>query len=607
MYSPNLATLIGMQTGSVNDAVYSIYKYILINNLFVTEQTEAQDGSNDAEDSNSLLQKVLDTNARLPLMNVVQTVNKLVSPLPPIILDYTIDLSKDTTYGATTLDVDVSHILHQPQPQPNLQKEEETDAEDTAKLREITKLALQLNSSAQKYQFFHELSLHPRETLTHYLWSSKQNELVLQGDQYFNEDAARTSDIYSLATDGGLFIPPTIPQVDQATLFNDWSKLSFQDLAFAIMRLYIAQEEIPDADLKDLIKRSYSTFRSDEVTPLVQNVTGDKENLHILELFHGPTYAFKDVALQFVAIYGLRGKKDVSVFILYPTGRISPIQEEQMTTVPDENVQTLSVTGTFDNCQDIVKAIFGDKEFNSKHNVGAVNSINWARILAQMTYYFYSFFQATTVRTPRRSSSLCQVGTSVIYWPVILPRKWVCLLKNWPSATNENDILDRFLKSANGDDLKAGEIVNNWFQELKTNGKFQVDKSIIEGASKDFTSERVSNEETSETIKKIYESSVNPKHYILDPHTAVGVCATERLIAKDNDKSIQYISLSTAHPAKFADAVNNALSGFPNYSLKRMFLPEELKKLSTLKKKLKFIERADVELVKNAIEEELAK
>ena len=219
-----------MQTGSVNDAVYSIYKYILINNLFVTEQTEAQDGSNDAEDSSnennnkngagdddgvegstpkdkpelgevkldSLLQKVLDTNAaHLPLMNVVQTVNKLVSPLPPIILDYTIDLSKDTTYGATTLDVDVSHILHQPQPQPNLQKEEETDAEDTAKLREITKLALQLNSSAQKYQFFHELSLHPRETLTHYLWSSKQNELVLQGDQYFNEDAARTSDIYS--------------------------------------------------------------------------------------------------------------------------------------------------------------------------------------------------------------------------------------------------------------------------------------------------------------------------------------------------------------------------------------------------------------------------
>ncbi|CAI4869741.1 AFH_G0006190.mRNA.1.CDS.1 [Saccharomyces cerevisiae] len=486
--------------------------------------------------------------------------------------------------------------------------------------------------------------------------------------------------IQGLATDGGLFIPPTIPQVDQATLFNDWSKLSFQDLAFAIMRLYIAQEEIPDADLKDLIKGSYSTFRSDEVTPLVQNVTGDKENLHILELFHGPTYAFKDVALQFVgnlfeyflqrtnanlpegekkqitvvgatsgdtgsaAIYGLRGKKDVSVFILYPTGRISPIQEEQMTTVPDENVQTLSVTGTFDNCQDIVKAIFGDKEFNSKHNVGAVNSINWARILAQMTYYFYSFFQATNGKDSKKVKFVVPSGNFGDILAGYFAKKMGLPIEKLAIATNENDILDRFLKSglyersdkvaatlspamdilissnferllwylareylANGDDLKAGEIVNNWFQELKTNGKFQVDKSIIEGASKDFTSERVSNEETSETIKKIYESSVNPKHYILDPHTAVGVCATERLIAKDNDKSIQYISLSTAHPAKFADAVNNALSGFSNYSFEKDVLPEELKKLSTLKKKLKFIERADVELVKNAIEEELAK
>ncbi|EHN03428.1 Rsc6p [Saccharomyces cerevisiae x Saccharomyces kudriavzevii VIN7] len=236
-YSPNLARLIGMRTGSVKDAVYSIYKYILINNLFVTEQTKSQDNANDAENNNennsntsdadddgddddeggdasqdkaelgevrldSFLQKVLNTKAtHVPLMNVVQSINTLVSPLPPIKLDYTIDVTKDTTYGATILDVDVSHILHQPQLQPQIPKDEQTDAEDAAKLREITKLALQLNSSAQKYQFLHELSLHPRETLTHYLWSSKQNELVLQGDQYFNEDAARTSDIYSNSND----------------------------------------------------------------------------------------------------------------------------------------------------------------------------------------------------------------------------------------------------------------------------------------------------------------------------------------------------------------------------------------------------------------------
>lgn len=485
--------------------------------------------------------------------------------------------------------------------------------------------------------------------------------------------------IQGLATDGGLFIPPTIPQVSEETLFNKWSKLSFQELAFEIMRLYVDPKEIPDADLKTLINNSYSTFRSNDVTPLAKNVTGNKENLHILELFHGPTYAFKDVALQFVgnlfeyflqrtnkdlpedqkkkitvvgatsgdtgsaAIYGLRGKKDVSVFILYPTGRISPIQEEQMTTVPDKNVQTLSVKGTFDNCQDIVKAIFGDKDFNTKHNVGAVNSINWARILAQITYYFYSYFKATggkkdKVKFVVPSGNFGDILAGYFAKKMGLPVEKLVI------ATNANDILDRFLKSgtyersdevaatyspamdilissnferllwflareyiANGDNLKAGETINNWFNQLKTDGKFQVDQTVINGALKDFSSERVSNEQTLETIKKVYEISENPKHYIIDPHTAVGVCATERLISADNDSSINYITLSTAHPAKFADAVNNALSSFPGYSFDKDVLPAELKKLSTLEKRLKFVEKPDVTLVKAAIEEELAK
>lgn len=485
--------------------------------------------------------------------------------------------------------------------------------------------------------------------------------------------------IQGLASDGGLFIPPSIPQVSEEELFNKWSKLSFQELAYEIMKLYISSEEIPETDLKDLIARSYSTFRSNDVTPLVKNVTGSKENIHILELFHGPTYAFKDVALQFVgnlfeyflqrtnknlpedqkkqitvvgatsgdtgsaAIYGLRGKKDVSVFILYPTGRISPIQEEQMTTVPDKNVQTLSVKGTFDNCQDIVKAIFGDKDFNSKHNVGAVNSINWARILAQITYYFYSYFQATDGKK-EKVKFVVPSGNFGDILAGYFAKKMGLPVEKLVIATNENDILDRFLKTGtyersdkvaatlspamdilissnferllwylareylgSDDDLKAGSIVNNWFAQLKNDGKFQVEQNVIEGASKDFASERVSNSETTATIKKIYETSENPKKYILDPHTAVGICATERVVAADNDSDIQYISLSTAHPAKFADAVNAALSSFPEYSFEKDVLPAELKKLSTLPKRLKFVEKADVELVKAAIEEELAK
>lgn len=187
-----------------------------------------------------------------------------------------------------------------------------------------------------------------------------------------------------LASDGGLFIPEEIPSLPR-DWESKWKDLSFSELAFEILSLYISSSEIPPQDLKDIINRSYSTFRAPDITPLV--TLSEKDNLHLLELFHGPTYAFKDVALQFLgnlfeyflvrknegkvgkdrhhltvvgatsgdtgsaAIYGLRGKKDISVFILFPQGKVSPIQEAQMTTVLDANVHCLAVEGTFDDCQ----------------------------------------------------------------------------------------------------------------------------------------------------------------------------------------------------------------------------------------------------------------
>jgi threonine synthase len=187
-----------------------------------------------------------------------------------------------------------------------------------------------------------------------------------------------------LAADGGLFIPEEVPSLPR-DWETEWKNLSFSDLAFEILSLYISTSEIPSADLKDIINRSYSTFRTPETTPLV--TLNETEKLNLLELFHGPTFAFKDVALQFLgnlfeyflvrrnqgkvgrsrhhltvvgatsgdtgsaAIYGLRGKKDVSVFILHPKGKVSPIQEAQMTTVLDKNVHNLAVEGTFDDCQ----------------------------------------------------------------------------------------------------------------------------------------------------------------------------------------------------------------------------------------------------------------
>lgn len=253
-----------------------------------------------------------------------------------------------------------------------------------------------------------------------------------------------------LAPDGGLYVPTHIPQIPT---IKSWSTLSFQELCVCIFSLYISDEEVPLVDLKRLVDTSFSTFRHDLVTPIVPlhqpaaptttrehpaPIAHHASRTFILELFHGPTFAFKDVALQFLgnlfeyflqrqsnmrdstateasaivqtppgitvlgatsgdtggaAIYGLRNKPSVQLFILHPKNRISNIQRLQMTTVLDPNVHNISVNGTFDDCQDIVKELFCDSEFKAKYRLAAVNSINWARILAQMVYYFHGYFQ----------------------------------------------------------------------------------------------------------------------------------------------------------------------------------------------------------------------
>jgi threonine synthase len=225
-----------------------------------------------------------------------------------------------------------------------------------------------------------------------------------------------------LATDGGLFIPEEIPSLP-SNWQSDWRNHSLEDLAVEIFSQYVSPEEIPTHDLREVVRKSYATFRAQDITPTI--LLSKEKNLYLLELFHGPTFAFKDVALQFLgnlfeyflvrrnkdktgrerehltvigatsgdtgsaAIYGLRGKQDVSVFIMFPTGKVSPVQEAQMTTVTDANVYCLSVDGTFDDCQDFVKALFADPVINQSHRLAAVNSINWARILAQISCRYY--------------------------------------------------------------------------------------------------------------------------------------------------------------------------------------------------------------------------
>ncbi|KAI1332239.1 tryptophan synthase beta subunit-like PLP-dependent enzyme [Xylariaceae sp. FL0255] len=475
-----------------------------------------------------------------------------------------------------------------------------------------------------------------------------------------------------LAADGGLFLPHRIPAVAD---WQSWKDLSYTELALRIFSLYISPDEIPTDDLRAIINRSYSTFRAKDVAPLVQL---KDENLYLLELFHGPSYSFKDCALQFLgnlfeyflvrknqgkhgrdrhhltvvgatsgdtgsaAIYGLRGKKDVSVFILHPKDRVSPVQEAQMTTCLEPNVHNIAVTGTFDDCQDIVKALFADHDINQTLKLGAVNSINFSRILAQIVYYFYSYFSLA------RSSASFTVGDKVRFvTPTgnfgnilagFLATKMGLPVDKLVVATNENDILDRFWKTGRyekqpaasggvpGDACKAtlspamdilvssnferlmwilaedfastvgmdeqfnkkqaGQEVMAWYQSLKTTGGFgPVHADILANGRLVFESNRVSDSETLDTIRLCYTET----KYVLDPHSAVGVTTAIQSIGSSG-AGVKHISLATAHPAKFSGAVTSALSKEPNFSFDHQVLPAEFKDLLNQERRVEFVD-----------------
>ena len=266
-----------------------------------------------------------------------------------------------------------------------------------------------------------------------------------------------------LADDGGLLVPTEFPDV--RSMLPEWRSLNFSDLSLEIMLLFTSGR-IPRDELKPLIERSYKTFRHTEITP-VKSVGG----IHILELFHGPTFAFKDVALQFLgnlfeffldkrhhplriigatsgdtgsaAIHGLHGKKGVDVFMLHPKGRVSPIQELQMTTVLDPNIHNLAIEGTFDDAQVIVKALFNDQEFKKKYYLGSVNSINWARILAQIVYYFYAWFQVKKDDS-ELVSFVVPTGNFGNVLAGYYAKRMGLPIDKIVVGTNENDILHRF-------------------------------------------------------------------------------------------------------------------------------------------------------------------
>ena len=372
-----------------------------------------------------------------------------------------------------------------------------------------------------------------------------------------------------LAEDGGLLLPRTIPRIGNETL-NAWQELSYPELAFEIMSRFI--DDIPNIDLQQLIDKSYQTFTHPDTLPLVEH-----GNLHILELFHGPTLAFKDVALQFLgnlfeyllekddsvlnilgatsgdtgsaAIYGVRGKERINIFILHPHNRVSAVQEKQMTTVIDENVFNIAIEGSFDEGQAIVKKIFSNVSLKNEYRLGAINSINWARVLAQVVYYVHSVLHI------KKHHNLSSVDFSVptgnfgdIFAGYIakkmLPEGTV---RKLILATNENDILSRFVVDGNyslGEvkqttspsmDIQAASNFERYLyylldeepertaelmSEFGSEGKIDL-SSYPDQIKRDFSAKAVNNEEVAETIKHFYEEY----SYILDPHTAIGVNA----------------------------------------------------------------------------------
>ncbi|MEN9630392.1 MAG: threonine synthase ThrC [Pseudomonadota bacterium] len=412
-----------------------------------------------------------------------------------------------------------------------------------------------------------------------------------------------------LAPDGGLYLPTHYPKVDDATLTR-WRGLSYADLAFEILSLYI--DDIPAADLKRLCHATYTqaTYGTPQITP-VKHLEG---SLFLQGLSNGPTLAFKDMAMQLLgnlfeyelarrgeelnilgatsgdtgsaAEYAMRGKQGVRVFMLSPHGRMSPFQQAQMFSLPDANIHNITIEGVFDDCQDIVKAVSNDLDFKRKYRIGTVNSINWARLLAQVVYYFAGYFQATTANAQKvsfavPSGNFGNICAGHVARSMGLPVDQLVL------ATNENDVLDEFFRtgtyrvrgsaetfetsSPSMDISKASNFERFVFDLLGRNAARTAElfgpKIAREGgftltaaefapaAGFGFVSGKSSHADRLATIRDTYQRLGT----MIDTHTADGL-----KVGREHAKpGVPMLVLETALPAKFAATIQEALGREP--------------------------------------------
>ncbi|HYM33645.1 MAG TPA: threonine synthase [Candidatus Cybelea sp.] len=401
-----------------------------------------------------------------------------------------------------------------------------------------------------------------------------------------------------LARDGGLYVPESWPKLDPATL-KGFAGRPYHDVAAAVMRPFLGGA-VDDKTFDTMVREAYATFDHAAVAPLVQLGPND----WVLELFHGPTLAFKDFALQLLgrlldhtlerrrrratvvgatsgdtgaaAIEACRGKDAIDVFILHPEGRISQVQRRQMTTVPDANVHNIAVQGTFDDCQALVKAMFNDLAFRDALNLSAVNSINWARVMAQIVYYVTA---AVALGAPDRAIAFSvPTGNFGDVFAGYGAKQMGLPVAKLLVATNRNDIVARFFDSgtyragkveatmspsmdiqvsSNFERLlfdlcgRDGAAVDAYMSEFAAKAEYRVGDNQLAQARPVFDAARINEPETAKTIARVLAET----GWLPDPHTAVGLAAAKM---KRGDPSVPMVTLATAHAAKFPDAVERA-------------------------------------------------
>jgi len=432
-----------------------------------------------------------------------------------------------------------------------------------------------------------------------------------------------------LARDGGLYVPLEWPRFSPDEI-RGMRGLAYPDLAVRLLTPFIG-DEIEPKTFRRIVAEAYSTFSHDAVCPIVQTAA----NEFVLELFHGPTLAFKDVAMQLLArlmdhilakrnqratiagatsgdtggaaIDAFAGRDRVDIFILFPEGRVSPVQQRQMTGVAAANVHALAVGGTFDDCQALVKDMFNDHAFRDKTALSGVNSINWARIMAQIVYYFYA---ALSLGAPDRPVSFTvPTGNFGDIFAAYAAKRMGLPIGRLVIATNENDILLRTLETGRYETRKViattspsmdiqvssnferllfeesgrdAASVRTEMQSLKQSGAFTLDDWQLDRIRDNFDAGRSTEKETAETIRSVMEKS----GYLLDPHSATALHVARRRPRSD----VPMVVLATAHPAKFPAAVEAASGITPALPARLADLMQREERFTALPSDIKMVE-----------------